>query len=75
MGQHKTNPNCQLAKDGQLPPRKEKLTKREMERRMHEAVEKYLIEKTGLSADTINQFLNDEGGEAVESQIFERLKG
>ena len=75
MGQHKSNPTAQLAKEGKLPPKKEPLSKREMERRMHDAVEKYLIEKTGLSVDTINQFLNDEGGEAIESQIFKNLKG
>jgi len=48
MGQHKSNPNCQLAKDGKLPPKKEKLTKREMERRMQAAVHSFLFTRTGL---------------------------
>lgn len=32
MGQHKTNPNCQLAKDGKLSPKKPKMSKKTMER-------------------------------------------
>ena len=32
MGQHKHNPNCQLARDGKLPPKPTKLSKREQER-------------------------------------------
>ena len=31
MGQHKFNPNCQLAKEGKLPPKKPKISKRRME--------------------------------------------
>ena len=29
MGQHKYNPNCQLAKEGKLPPKPKKMSKRE----------------------------------------------
>lgn len=32
MGQHKYNPNCQLAKEGKLPPKPKKMSKREQER-------------------------------------------
>lgn len=32
MGQHKHNPNCQLAKEGKLPPKPKKMSKREQER-------------------------------------------
>ena len=32
MGQHKYNPNCQLAKEGKLPPKPKKMSKREAER-------------------------------------------
>ena len=35
MGQHKYNPNCQLAKDGKLQPRPKKLSKREQERLLY----------------------------------------
>lgn len=34
MGEHKHNPNCQLAKEGKLPPKPERLSKREVERRV-----------------------------------------
>lgn len=35
MGQHKYNPNCQLAKEGKLPPKPKKIGKREAERLMY----------------------------------------
>ena len=35
MGQHKNNPNCQLAKEGKLPPKPKKMSKREAERLMY----------------------------------------
>lgn len=35
MGQHKYNPNCQLAKEGKLPPKPKKMSKREVERLMY----------------------------------------
>lgn len=31
MGQHKFNPNVQAAKNGELPPKKKKMSKRERE--------------------------------------------
>ena len=48
MGQHKSNPTVQLAKEGKLPPKKEKLTKREMERRMQAMINSYFFTKTGI---------------------------
>ena len=35
MGQHKHNPNCQLAKEGKLPPKPKKMSKRESERLLY----------------------------------------
>ena len=35
MGQHKYNPNCQLAREGKLPPKPKKMNKREVERQMY----------------------------------------
>ena len=46
MGQHKYNPNCQLAKEGKLPPKPKKMSKRQMERMMM----RMIYEKTGLAA-------------------------
>ena len=39
MGQHKFNPNVQAAKNGELPPKKKKMSKRESERWLRKAVE------------------------------------
>jgi len=44
MGQHKYNPNCQLAREGKLPPKPKKMSKREQERLMYNLIR----EKTGL---------------------------
>ena len=46
MGQHKYNPNCQLARDGKLPPKPKKLSKRERDRLMV----KMIYEKPGIGA-------------------------
>ena len=35
MGQHKYNPNCQLAREGKLPPKPKKMSKRESERLLY----------------------------------------
>lgn len=35
MGQHKYNPNCHLAKEGKLPPKPKKMSKRESERLLY----------------------------------------
>lgn len=44
MGQHKHNPNCQLARDGKLPPKPNKLSKREHERLLYAMIR----ERTGI---------------------------
>jgi hypothetical protein len=48
MGQAKHNPNVQLAKEGKLPPKPKKLSKRETERLFYRMVEGYILEKTGI---------------------------
>ena len=44
MGQHKYNPNCQLAKEGKLPPKPKKMSKRQRDRLLMAMVH----EKTGI---------------------------
>ena len=44
MGQHKYNPNCQIAREGKLPPKPKKLSKRERERLLYAMIR----EKTGI---------------------------
>lgn len=40
MGQHKYNPTAQAAKEGKLPPKPEKISKREQERQMYRIIRK-----------------------------------
>lgn len=49
MGQHKYNPNCQLAKEGKLPPKPKKMSKRERERLLNEKC-KEIMYKTIVDA-------------------------
>ena len=42
MGQHKYNPNCQLAKEGKLPPKPKKMGKREAERMLYAECQRIL---------------------------------
>lgn len=44
MGQHKHNPNCQLAKEGKLPPKPKKLSKKQQ----RAAIMKAIYTKTGI---------------------------
>ena len=44
MGQHKYNPNCQLALEGKLPPKPKKMSKREAERRLYAECQRILYE-------------------------------
>jgi hypothetical protein len=44
MGQHKFNPNCQLAREGKLPPKPKKMFKREQDRWLYSMIR----EKTGI---------------------------
>ena len=53
MGQHKYNPNCQLAKEGKLPPKPKNMSKREIERRLYE------IAKTAIGRKLMGLPLND----------------
>lgn len=40
MGQHKYNPTAQAAKEGKLPPKPEKISKREQERQIYRLIRK-----------------------------------
>lgn len=42
MGQHKYNPTAQAAKEGKLPPKPEKISKREQERQIRRMIENRL---------------------------------
>ena len=46
MGQHKYNPNCQLAREGKLPPKQKKMSKRQQERMLM----RFIYERTGLAS-------------------------
>ena len=46
MGQHKYNPNCQLALEGKLPPKPKKLSKRQLERE----IMRLIYERTGIGS-------------------------
>ena len=46
MGQHKYNPNCRLAREGKLPPKPKKLSKRQRDRLLMAMI----YERTGLGA-------------------------
>ena len=43
MGQHKYNPNCQLAEEGKLPPKPKKMSKRESERMLYAMCQEALL--------------------------------
>ena len=44
MGQHKHNPNCQLAREGKLPPKPKKMSKRERERLLYAECQRILLQ-------------------------------
>lgn len=44
MGQHKYNPNCQLAREGKLPPKPKKMGKRESERLLYAECQRILLQ-------------------------------
>ena len=46
MGEHKHNPNCIKAKNGELPPKPPKQSKREFERELYSLIKAKLDEKT-----------------------------
>ena len=45
MGQHKHNPNCQLAKEGKLPPKRRRKGKREAERELYAMCAGYICKR------------------------------
>lgn len=47
MGEHKYNPNCIKAKNGELPPKPPKKSKREVERELYDLVKSKFDERTG----------------------------
>ena len=50
MGQHKHNPNCQLAKEGKLPPKPKRMSKREQERELYAMCQAAILERTLLGS-------------------------
>ena len=44
MGQHKYNPNCQLAREGKLPQKPKKMSKRERERLLYAECQRILLQ-------------------------------
>jgi hypothetical protein len=60
MGQHKYNPNCQLAKEGKLPPKPKNMSKREIDRMLMNTIGDAIMEKTGLKA-IMNQLRKYDG--------------
>lgn len=47
MGQHKHNPNCQLAREGKLPPKPKKMSKREQERQLYAMCQAAIFGRVG----------------------------
>lgn len=54
MSEHKHNPNCIKAKNGELPPKPPKRSKREFERELYSLVKAKLDEKTGGLVSLLN---------------------
>lgn len=49
MGQHKHNPTAIAAKEGKLPPKPPRKSKRQMEREIMGAIDAWMLAKTGFS--------------------------
>jgi len=49
MGQHKYNPTAIAAKEGKLPPKEKKLSKRERDILLHNAVENAMRKVVGVA--------------------------
>ena len=45
MGQHKHNPNCKLAKEGKLPKKPKRKSKREVEKELYAICSEYIRER------------------------------
>lgn len=61
MSEHKHNPNCIKAKEGKLPPKPPKQSKREVERELYCLVKRKLDEKTGGLVSLLNTTPYDGG--------------
>jgi hypothetical protein len=48
MGQHKSNPTAQLAKEGKIPPKPRPMSKAELDMIMRLRIRGLLKEKTGI---------------------------
>ena len=53
MGQHKFNPTAVAAKNGELPPKPPKMSKREREAALYAAMGKAMHEKGLLTSDDL----------------------
>ena len=58
MGAHKNNPNHLLMKEGKLPPREAKLSKRETERLIYGAIESVIGERIGRFHNVLPSYSN-----------------
>lgn len=56
MGEHKHNPTAQKAKEGLLPKRPERPSKREQERKATGLIQAYMAKKTGLPISMFKPF-------------------
>jgi len=54
MGQHKTNPTAIAAKNGEFPPKPEKMSKRESERLLYLQAKAIIAKKTGIPSTILN---------------------
>ena len=65
MGQHKHNPNCQLAREGKLPPKPKKMSKREQERELYAMCQAAIVGNllTGSVGYRQNKTVTDDGAE------------
>lgn len=54
MGAHKYNPTAIAAKNGELPPKPTKKSKREQERELYAEMQRLLIEKVPGTKEIIN---------------------
>ena len=57
MGQHKTNPTAIAAKEGKLPPKEKKLSKREIDRMLYKRCQDLVY---GRFVNTQRKISNDE---------------
>lgn len=80
MGQHKHNPNCQLAREGKLPPKPKKMSKRESERLLYAECQRILLQPLvkaydEVVANALNRMFDD--GKMMEklAELKQKDKG